>query len=172
MKPDWDRLGENFAKSDTVVIADVDCTIEKDLCSQYGVQGYPTIKYFTGSTDASGDAYNGGRTYDELKKWADENLGPSCGFNNKDLCDADQLKAIEDAEALSDDDLQAQIAAADKAIKDADTNFKDEVSKLQKQYEDLVAAKDAEIAKHTPTLRVLRGVQSGKKKAAAKHDEL
>jgi hypothetical protein len=37
-------------------------------------QGYPTIKYFT--TDPMGDKYEGGRDYDALKEWCDENLGP------------------------------------------------------------------------------------------------
>ena len=32
MKPDWDRLGDDFAGSKTVVIADVDCTVHQDLC--------------------------------------------------------------------------------------------------------------------------------------------
>jgi hypothetical protein len=39
-----------------VAIVDVDCTKEesKALCSKFGVQGYPTLKYFTDSTDAMG----------------------------------------------------------------------------------------------------------------------
>eukprot|EP00230_Micromonas_polaris_P009611 CAMPEP_0117634524 /NCGR_PEP_ID=MMETSP0802-20121206/5737_1 /TAXON_ID=38833 /ORGANISM="Micromonas sp., Strain CCMP2099" /LENGTH=73 /DNA_ID=CAMNT_0005439191 /DNA_START=689 /DNA_END=907 /DNA_ORIENTATION=+ len=73
MKPAWDKLGDEYASSKTVVIADVDCTIEKDLCQKYGVQGYPTIKYFTGATAATGDAYNGGRDYDALSAWAKDN---------------------------------------------------------------------------------------------------
>lgn len=40
--------------------------------SKYGVRGYPTIKYFTSSTDPMGDAYEGGRTFDDLKKFATE----------------------------------------------------------------------------------------------------
>jgi protein disulfide-isomerase A6 len=34
MKPDWDKLGDEFAGSKTVLIGDVDCTVEKDLCSK------------------------------------------------------------------------------------------------------------------------------------------
>jgi thiol-disulfide isomerase/thioredoxin len=40
MKPDWDKLAEEFADSQKVVIADVDCTASgKALCEKYGVQG-------------------------------------------------------------------------------------------------------------------------------------
>jgi hypothetical protein len=34
MKPDWDKLGDKFSGSKTVLIGDVDCTVEKDLCSK------------------------------------------------------------------------------------------------------------------------------------------
>ena len=50
MKPAWDQLSDEFKSSKTVVVADVDCTVHKDLCGKYGVRGYPTIKYFTSST--------------------------------------------------------------------------------------------------------------------------
>ena len=40
MKPDWDKLSEEFSDSQKVVIADVDCTASgKALCEKYGVQG-------------------------------------------------------------------------------------------------------------------------------------
>ena len=41
MKPDWDKLMDAFADSDTQLIADVDCTTEgKDLCTAQGIKGY------------------------------------------------------------------------------------------------------------------------------------
>merc|ERR1719276_431066 len=110
MKPAWDKLGAAFADSSSVIIGDVDCTVHKDVCSRFGVRGYPTIKYFTSATAADGDKYEGGRDYDSLKTWADENLGPSCGVDNKDLCDEDQLALLTEAEALSPEDLAAAIA--------------------------------------------------------------
>jgi hypothetical protein len=67
MKEDWENLGTAFEGSSSVVIGDVDCTIETELASEYGVSGYPTIKYFTGETDPKGDAYNGARKFDDLK---------------------------------------------------------------------------------------------------------
>jgi protein disulfide-isomerase A6 len=59
MKPIWDELSEEYKDSSSVVIADVDCTVETDLCSDYDVSGYPTIKYFTAETDEKGDSYSG-----------------------------------------------------------------------------------------------------------------
>ena len=39
MKPAWDQLGDEYASSSSVLIADVDCTVEQDLCSEYDVKG-------------------------------------------------------------------------------------------------------------------------------------
>ena len=61
MKPDWDSLADEFASSQTVLIADVDCTADgKPLCEKYGVKGYPTIKTFAAG-DTEGTDYDGGR---------------------------------------------------------------------------------------------------------------
>jgi len=102
MKPAWDKLMDEFKDSKTAVVADVDCTVHQDLCGKHGVQGYPTIKY--GDPNNMED-YQGGRTYEDLSAFAKENLGPSCGPANLDLCDAEQKAKVEEAMALSDDDL-------------------------------------------------------------------
>ena len=147
MKPAWDQLGDEFAGSKTVIIADVDCTVEKDLCSKYGVRGYPTIKTFTGNPD--GDAYEGGRDYAALKKFADESLGPSCSNDNIDLCDDDQKKILDKYNAMSAGERKKLVDEANKAVEDAEENFKAEVKKLQSQYETLMSDKVRFAAPHS-----------------------
>jgi len=78
MKPAYDQLGDEYASSSSVLIADVDCTVEQDLCGEYDVKGYPTIKYFTSETSEKGDDYQGGRDFDGLKSWVSENLEVKC----------------------------------------------------------------------------------------------
>ena len=161
MKPAWDQLGDEFAGSKTVIIADVDCTVEKDLCSKYGVRGYPTIKTFTGNPD--GDAYEGGRDFDALKKFADESLGPSCSNDNIDLCDDDQKKILDKYNAMSAGERKKLVDEANKAVEDAEENFKAEVKKLQSQYETLMSDKVRFAAPHSlPRLanRLLRHAPS------------
>lgn len=173
MKPAWDQLAGEFEGNANVVIVDVDCTSDKskDLCSKYGVRGYPTIKYFTDSTDELGDAYEGGRTYDDLKKFADESLGPSCSPNNLDLCDKDQVAEIEKYQAMPEAELQEKVDTATKTVADAEKTFKDEVSKLQKTYEGLMKTKDETIeAAKTPELKYIKMVLSAMKKGGK--DEL
>jgi len=115
---------EEFKDSKSAVVADVDCTVHQDLCGKHGVQGYPTIKY--GDPNNMED-YQGGRTYEDLSAFAKENLGPSCGPANLDLCDAEQKKAVEDAMALSAEDLAAKIAEGEKKMEDAESTFKSEL---------------------------------------------
>jgi len=171
MKPAWDKLGDEFADSATVIIGDVDCTVEKSLCSQYGVRGYPTIKYFTGATASEGDKYEGGRDFETLKKFASESLGPSCSPDNLDLCDDEQKENISAAQALSPEDRKAQIAEKVAAIDAAEENFKAELEKLQARYTELMEEKDATIASIQPSLSVLRSIKDAPADDAA-HDEL
>lgn len=111
MKPAWDKLMEDFADSPTSLVADVDCTTDgKPLCDKNGVQGFPSIKWGA-PTDLKD--YPGGRDYDSLKKFADENLGPQCAPASLSLCtgkDGEKAKAkYEKYMAMSKDRLDAKI---------------------------------------------------------------
>merc|ERR1711935_85720 len=102
MKPAWDKLITAFEGSQTALVADVDCTAGgKELCNKLGVRGYPTIKH--GDPNNLED-YKGGRDFDSLKKFADENLGPSCGPKNLDLCGAEKKAEIKKFQGMSASD--------------------------------------------------------------------
>merc|ERR1712151_1185937 len=109
-KPDWDKLMKNVNKGETAktaLVADVDCTADgKPLCEEHGVQGFPTIKW--GDPSALED-YEGGRDYDDLVKFADENLKPLCSPKNLDLCDDAKKTQIQEYMKMSVDDLDAEI---------------------------------------------------------------
>lgn len=135
MKPAWDKLMKQFKGSKTALIADVDCTAAgKGLCEQNGVEGFPTIKW--GDPSALED-YDGGRDYDDLKKFAEENLKPLCSPANIDLCDEAKKKQISELQQLSDKDLTTKIEKIEKEIKDVSDEFDKAVEGLQKKYEDL-----------------------------------
>jgi len=141
MKPDWDKLMEEFADSATQLVGDVDCTAEgKPLCDAHGVKGFPTIKW--GDPSDLQD-YQGGRDFDSLKKFADENLKPMCSPTNIDLCDDAKKKDIKKFLDMDKDKLAKLISAEEKKITDAEEKFKKEVEKLQATYQKLMADKDA-----------------------------
>jgi len=168
MKPDWDKLMKNWNKGDrakTSLIADVDCTSDggKPICEEVGVRGYPTIKW--GDASALED-YAGGRTYDDLKKFAKESLKPVCSPGNLDLCDDEKKKEIAALQALSSDDLDAKIDEKKTAIKEAESTFETSVKELQATYERLQKEKDEAIAEVKKSgLGQMQAVQAHAKKA-------
>ena len=168
MKPDWDKLMEAFAGSSTQLVADVDCTADgKPLCDQAGVRGYPTIKW--GDPSDLQD-YQGGRDYEALKKFADENLKPMCSPKNLDLCDDDKKAEIKKYQGMSAADLDAAIAAEEKKLEDAEAEFKAEVQKLQEKYSALSTEKDEKIAAVKASgLGLMKAVKNSK---PAGNDEL
>merc|ERR1712050_814488 len=111
-----DKLMGEFKGSTTSLVADVDCTESgKDLCEKHGVEGFPTIKY---GDPNDLQAYEGGRGFEDLKKFADENLGPQCGPDHMDLCDEKKKKSIEKYMTMSVADLEAKIAKARKTVEE------------------------------------------------------
>lgn len=131
---------EDFAGSPTALVADVDCTAGgKDLCQTHGVEGYPTIKW--GNPDNM-EKYEGERSYEKLKEFADENLGPSCSPSNLELCDAEKKALIEKFQKMSDGKLDAKIRKAEANIEKAQTDFDESVKQLQADYEKLQKAKE------------------------------
>jgi len=143
MKPDWDKLIDKFAGSATQLVADVDCTSDgKPLCDANGVRGYPTIKW---GDPADLQDYQGGRSYKELEKFAEENLKPVCSPKNIDLCDDDKKAEIAKLQAMPLAELEAAIAAEEKKQEEAEEYFKAEVQKLQEKYQALSEEKDQKI---------------------------
>merc|ERR1719415_55511 len=84
-------MKQDFGKD--ALVADVDCTAAgKPLCEKVGVTGYPTLKW--GDPNALED-YQGGRSIDDLKEFAAENLGAMCGPANRDICDDKQIEKLD-----------------------------------------------------------------------------
>ena len=71
MKPAWDQLAGEYDGHASVTVGDVDCTVERDLCQNEGVRGYPTIKYWKGGAESK---YQGGRDFAALKKFVESTL--------------------------------------------------------------------------------------------------
>mmetsp|Transcript_67140 Transcript_67140/g.151763 ORF Transcript_67140/g.151763 Transcript_67140/m.151763 type:complete len:169 (-) Transcript_67140:118-624(-) len=140
MKPAWDKLMKEYKDSADILIADVDCTTGgKDLCEEVGVKGFPTIKY---GDPNNLENYEGGRDLEELQTFAKDNLGPSCGPNNPDLCDAEKKKQLDKFMAMFDSDLEAEIEKKDGEMKKAEADLEELLKSLQSQYEEGMKVKD------------------------------
>ncbi|CCG82076.1 Protein disulfide-isomerase erp38 [Taphrina deformans PYCC 5710] len=74
LEPIYNLVGDDFADDDHVVIAKIDATEHPKAAKKYGIQGYPTLKYFpAGSTDPID--YNSGRDQDSFIKFVNEQAG-------------------------------------------------------------------------------------------------
>jgi len=164
MKPDWDKLAKEYDGSETVLIADVDCTEgdNKDLCSRMGVRGYPTIKLYN-EGDTEGEPYEGGRDLKSLKKAA-AGLGPSCSVKNYDLCNAAEKKAIDELKKLTPAERLEQIKTAEDAIEGLEKKFKEDLEGLQATYKKLMDEKDTAIEALKKPLKGLKAFKDAKNK--------
>jgi len=109
MKPDWDKLGDLYADSSSVLIADVDCTAEgEDLCKKYEVSGYPTLKYFKDG-DMEGENYSGGRDFSSLEKFVSEELEVKCIVSDPKECSEQEKEYINKMNTKSSEENLRQL---------------------------------------------------------------
>lgn len=157
MKPAWDKLSGLYKDSPTLVVADVDCTSEegKPLCSQYGVRGFPTIKY----KDESGEwqAYESGRDFDSLKAHA-ETLGPSCSPDAVELCSAEQVALIDSWKAKGKDAINEEVQSREQRMEESQKNFDKTLEGLQAKYDEAKKQNDDTIAEAKSGLGLLKAI--------------
>ena len=139
MKPDWDKLMDEFADSPYVLVAEVDCTDAQPLCTAKGVRGYPSIKW---GDPSSLDDYSGGRDFDSLKLFADQKFKPKCSPRHLDVCDAEEKAKIETIMAMSASDLESAILEKEKKMAETEETFKVGVAELQVKYQQLMTVKN------------------------------
>jgi len=86
LAPEYSQAAAILKKSDPAIpLVKVDATVEKDLGTKYGVQGFPTLKLFVKGQDSE---YKGGRVKQEIVDWVVKKTGPS----SKNLANAEALK--------------------------------------------------------------------------------
>jgi protein disulfide-isomerase A6 len=75
LAPVYEQLAQDFAfAKDKISIAKVDADSEKSLGKRFGIQGFPTIKYFDGKSEKPED-YNGGRDLESLTEFLTKKTG-------------------------------------------------------------------------------------------------
>lgn len=75
LAPVYEELAQAFAHaSDKVTIAKLDADEHRSIGKKYGVQGFPTIKFFDGKSDTPIE-YSGGRDLESLSAFVTEKTG-------------------------------------------------------------------------------------------------
>ena len=145
LAPEYAAAAQVLAEQDPpIYIAKVDATENQGLASKFGVQGYPTLKWFV---DGEPSDYNGGRVKDEIITWINKRMGPPS--TSVDAASID--KAVEDNKIAlvffgdsDSDEFKAFESAASADDKNAFFHTGDEV-----------AAKNHEVEK-TPSIVLFR----------------
>jgi len=142
MKPDWDAL-----MADNSAVFDVDCTADgKSLCEEVGVTGFPTIKWGDPSDKKALTTYEGGRDLASLKKFAEENLAPSCGPEHREECSDEQKALLDSFSQRTSADLTAEVKKFEKDFAARRKKIDKKLSKLTDQrteYQDDFAEESA-----------------------------
>jgi protein disulfide-isomerase-like protein len=78
LAPHWTKTASELKGK--VKLGTIDSTVHQSLVQQYGVQGYPTIKYFPAGSKSGPEEYDGGHTADDMVAWTlerhTENIAP------------------------------------------------------------------------------------------------
>ena len=109
MKPAWDKLGDEYKDSSSVLIGDADCTASgKELCDEHEIRGYPTIKYFSAETGPKGNDYQGGRDFDSLKAFVSDNLEVKCLLDALEGCSYKKMECLSKFKTNPSGEIAAQ----------------------------------------------------------------
>lgn len=127
LAPVWTRFADDVAldpkHSNTLKVAQVDCTANALLCEQQGVGGYPTIKYYNAETTQLGSSYEGGRdSVAQLLSFA-ETLGPQCSHSHMDLCNESELEIIKGHLKRSAEERKDLLDSAEAALQKINGDF-------------------------------------------------
>jgi protein disulfide-isomerase A1 len=105
LAPEYVKAAASLAANDPVYrIAKVDATEHKELGERFGIQGFPTLKFFKGDDKAID--YDGGRQADDIVKWVIKKSGPAVQI----IETAEELEALK---AANDVVLFAVVDAVD-----------------------------------------------------------
>jgi len=168
MKPSWDKLILEFNGSKSIFVGDVDCTAGgKSKCEEAGVRGYPTIKW---GDPNDLQEYKGGRSFDELKKFA-SGLQPLCGPYHLDKCDEAKKAEIAKLQAMPKEVREAFINEKEGSISKLEADFQAFQEGLNTKYKEESAKKEKAVeeikASGLALLKQVQKLQGTQKQEAA-----
>lgn len=111
LAPEYETAATTLKEKD-IALVKVDCTEEQDLCQEYGVEGYPTLKVFRGPENIS--PYGGQRKADSLISYMTKQALPAVSEVTKET--------IEEFKVADKVVLVAYFAADDKASNETFTS--------------------------------------------------
>jgi len=123
------------------MVIDVDCTDDaaKKLCETYGVEGFPTLKYFGPGLAADGEKYEDGREYNAMAKWLKKKAKKPCDPSTLENCDKKDKAFIEEIKDLDAAKLLEEREKLEKEINELTAEHKEAQDLFEKQKEEALA---------------------------------
>lgn len=143
LAPKYEKLGQVFAGDSDVVIAKVDATEDGALADKFGVQGYPTLKFFPANSKDAED-YNEARELDALVSFINRKVGTQRSADGSLLPSAGRVSALD--EVLSSANFAVDASVVDK-LKSAAATLQGKAvaaGKLYVSFAEKIVAKGAE----------------------------
>lgn len=123
LAPEYETAATALIENDPpIILAKVDCPANTDLCGQFGVSGYPTLKIFRDG-QFSAD-YQGPRSADGIISYMKKQAGPS----------VKELPGIEELRVFIENEEHSVIGFFSGNDKDAISKFKSEAAKMRDDF--------------------------------------
>ncbi|KAH8890989.1 protein disulfide-isomerase precursor [Thozetella sp. PMI_491] len=159
LAPEYEEAATTLKEKD-IKLVKVDCTEEADLCGQYGVEGYPTLKVFRGLDNIT--PYKGQRKAGAITSYMIKQSLPAVSLLTKDT--------VEDFKKADKVVVVAYFDAADKA---SNETFGEVAEKLRDNFP-FGATSDASLAEAegvtAPAIVVYKEFDEGKSTFSEKFD--
>eukprot|EP00933_Yihiella_yeosuensis_P032122 TRINITY_DN2569_c6_g1_i1.p1 TRINITY_DN2569_c6_g1~~TRINITY_DN2569_c6_g1_i1.p1 ORF type:complete len:226 (-),score=56.36 TRINITY_DN2569_c6_g1_i1:206-883(-) len=138
LKPTWDLLKEEWKGNKKVLVAHVDCDVQKELCKQHGIENFPTLKWGNNSQNLT--LYLDDTGFPGLHRWLKETFGSPqpeigrCSPENLDSCDSEMKAKIDEFMSMPIEELQAFTQEGKDALAAIDKEMNDGVKKIKKDF--------------------------------------
>ncbi|KAM4031051.1 protein disulfide-isomerase [Anomaloglossus baeobatrachus] len=113
LAPEYEKAAKTLKEEgSTIRLAKVDATEESELAQEYGVRGYPTIKFFKNGDKSSPKEYTAGREAADFINWLKKRTGPAAATLADDAAVAALIEASDVAVIGFFKDAECDLAKA------------------------------------------------------------
>jgi len=169
LAPKWEKMASEWVNHPQGLVAEVNCAKEPAMeywCQkEMNVEGLPTLLYGDASMGGAYlEKYQDERTYEDLSKFAKETLTkPVCSPANVEACDKNIQKLIKNTLKMNSSKLAHEIEKKEKAMEDADKEFKAGFDKMQAEYDEAATAHEVLAAQIKASIKMMIAVKESKK---------
>jgi len=118
LAPVWEKLAKVYTNEPNVVVANIDADKYRDIGGQYGVSGFPTIKFFPKANKESPESYDGARELNDFVNFLNVKAGTVRTADGKLDTNAGRLSELDAiVETFLSGDQKALLVKGEEVVK-------------------------------------------------------